>query len=675
MDNSQLTATYFDVVYTPDDNKITFDIDALTTINDYVEAHAEVVVYGLTIMTQTIRLCDLNYDTICPLTSGHIQVKSDYEVPSSIQANIPNIAYTIPDLDARVRVVVYATGDTNTPLACVEAQLTNGKTVQTKYAAWPIAAVSGLGLLTSGIVSIFGHSNTAAHIASNSVSLFIYFQSLAITAMLAVERVPPIAAAWAQNFMWTMGIIRVSFMQHIINWYVQATSGTVTSILRNRNIYSISVAKKFLKRDVIDDDSSLYSTNEKEADLSNKILVLRGIQRVAFLAGIEISNLFLTGIVFFLFVVIVLFLCLTSFKAIVELLVRTKAIRPGKFAEYRKQWNTITKGVLYRLALITLPQLSLLCLWELMQRDSTGCVVVAVVVFIVILVLLVQAVVRVLVVARKSIRMYKNPAYLLFGAAKTLNRYGFLYIQYRADKYYWVAVVLILTLARSIFIALMQRYGKAQALIVFIIEIAYTALVCWKRPFMDKRTNIFNIFIAVVNALNALFYLFFSQLFKQPDVVSSIMAVVYFVLNAIFALILLVFTIVTCVLSLLYKNPDTRYQPMKDDRVSFIPRTDSIEKNGDDMELMALGAAAMRGHDRDSMLVDQKKPIQSPFEETQDDLITGSSSGQKYEQIPSRSREASFSSSSGIVQPTSAVLGSDHRDTSYQGYSDRVRWG
>ena len=90
------------------------------------------------------------------------------------------------------------------------------------------------------VISIIGYSNTAAHIASNSMSLFVYFQSLAVTAMMAVVRTPPLAAAWAQNFMWSLGVVRVGFVQDIANWYLQATGGTPTDILKSRYL-SISV--------------------------------------------------------------------------------------------------------------------------------------------------------------------------------------------------------------------------------------------------------------------------------------------------------------------------------------------------------------------------------------------------------------------------------------------------
>ncbi|ODQ62490.1 hypothetical protein WICANDRAFT_26204 [Wickerhamomyces anomalus NRRL Y-366-8] len=697
MKSSQLTASYFDVRFYPSNKTVEFDIKAVTTISGDIVAHATLITYGINVLEKDIDFCrDLNLKELCPLSAGRIDVDSNYQLGDSIIKMIPNIAYTIPDLDARVKVVAYAKNDTNTPLACVEAVLTNGKTVQTKYASWPIAAISGLGLITSGIVSIIGHSNTAAHIASNSISLFVYFQNLAITSMMAVSRVPPIAAAWAQNFQWSMGIINTSFMQKAIKWYVQATGGHSTIVVENSNILSISVQKRdfiesllkraapiaadtgitLLKRagDSIDelDDSSLYTTDEHNTnDITSKILILRGIQRVAYLAGIEISNFFLTGIVFFLFFVFVLLICLIFFKALVELLIRSNIMKQHKFNEFRQQWATIIKGTLFRLALIALPQVSLLTLWEFTERDSPATIVVAVFLLLIVFGLLLYGATRVILIGRESSRLYKTPAYLLYGNMKILNRFGFLYVQFQADYYWWLVPLLGYTILRSIFVALIQAYGKAQALCVFIIELVYFVALCWKRPYMDKRTNVFNILIHLVNFFNSIMFLFFSNLFKQPQVVSSVCAVVLFVVNAVFALFLLIFTIVTCTLSLLYKNPDTRYQPMKDDRVSFIPRTEAVEKtNKKDTELLALGETVLKG--------------QQPQQLNQmQDSESDSESSNKFPQsrIPfngnERSRSDSLNSSS-QVEPSSAVLGTTNNltrpgisfaDTTYRGNS------
>lgn len=47
MDNSQLTASFFDVKFYPDNNTVIFDIDATTTLNGNVTVKAELLTYGL----------------------------------------------------------------------------------------------------------------------------------------------------------------------------------------------------------------------------------------------------------------------------------------------------------------------------------------------------------------------------------------------------------------------------------------------------------------------------------------------------------------------------------------------------------------------------------------------------------------------------------------------------
>lgn len=646
MKNSLFTASHFNVVFYPDNSTVYFDITAIANIDGYVGAKVDVIAYGINAISKNITFCSLNYKTICPFSSGHLELTKYQKIPEKFIKEIPSVAYTIPDLDARVRVVLYDTNNTKT-YACVEAVLSNGKTVQNKYVSWPIAAVSGLGVLTSGVVSVIGHSNTAAHIASNSMSLFVYFQSLSLTAMLAVAKVPPIAAAWAQNFEWSLGIVRTKFVQDIANWYIQATGGTPTDILKTSYL-SISVQKK-IKRSakyILDSfynsqsipslskrasvsldtgnfgysdklDNSLYTVNEKSSDLSSKILILRGMQRVAYLAGIELTNLFMTSIMFLLFVAFVLVVCISAFKAVIEICIRSKILNEGRFGEYRQQWSYIIKGSLYRLLLLAFPQICVMCLWQFTENDSAGTIVIAVFLLAVVLILLFQASIRVFHLGRKSVRQFKNPAYLLYGDSKFLNKFGFIYVHYRADKYYFVTITLVYVLLKTLFIAVLQQHGRPQSVIVFAIELIYCVLVCWLRPFMDKRTNAFNITISIINAINALFFMFFSYIFNQPQIVASVMAVVYFVLNAVFALFLLLFTIISCVIALVSKNPDTRYQPMKDDRVSFLPRFDKSGKNvggdkKDDMELMALGAIAMRGHEnggKPNHLLDEDESI------------------------------------------------------------------
>lgn len=65
------------------------------------------------------------------------------------------------------------------------------------------------------------------------------------------------------------------------------------------------------------------------------------------------------------------------------------------------------------------------------------------------------------------------------------------------------------------------------------------------------------------------------------------MGVIFFVYNAIFALVLLILVLIASVYAIVSKDPDMRYQPMRDDRSSFIKSTGQLNT-----ELDALGATA-----------------------------------------------------------------------------------
>lgn len=105
---------------------------------------------------------------------------------------------------------------------------------------------------------------------------------------------------------------------------------------------------------------------------------------------------------------------------------------------------------------------------------------------------------------------------------------------------------------------------------------------------MDKRVNVFNLSICCLNFFNSIFLLFFSGIFKLPGMVGGIMGVVWFFANAIFAIVLLVLVFASSCYAVFAKNPETRYQPMRDDRNSFIKSTANLNST----ELDALGASA-----------------------------------------------------------------------------------
>lgn len=157
-----------------------------------------------------------------------------------------------------------------------------------------------------------------------------------------------------------------------------------------------------------------------------------------------------------------------------------------------------------------------LCLWELTQKDSAAEVVLALFFFISMTVALVWAAFKVVRIAKRSVNMHKNPAYILFSDPATLNKWGFLYVQFRATAYYFIIPLLLYILVKALFLAFAQTNGRAQAIGLLIIEAVFLISVCILRPWMDKKTNGFNISIAAINFLNVIFLLVFTSIFDQP---------------------------------------------------------------------------------------------------------------------------------------------------------------
>ena len=166
--------------------------------------------------------------------------------------------------------------------------------------------------------------------------------------------------------------------------------------------------------------------------------------------------------------------------------------------------------------LIGYPQMCVLCLWELTVRDSAAEVVLALFYFVAMTLALIWAALKVVRIARRSVSMHRNPAYILYSDPKALNKWGFLYVQFRATAYYFIFFILLHILLKAIFVAFAQNSPIPQTIGLLIIEAVFLITVSILRPWMDKKTNAFNISISVINFLNVVFLLVFTSVFNQP---------------------------------------------------------------------------------------------------------------------------------------------------------------
>jgi hypothetical protein len=599
--HSSFTASYFHLNYFPDNNTASIDMAATSSVQGKVKFDIAISAYGHEFTRFEFDPCNITLPGtdgglkgMCPMTPAKIPLKYNFPNVPKLDA-IPAIAYTVPDLDATFRIFVNMS-DTRESLACVEGNVSNGKTVDLLGVKWATAIIAGLALMSSAVLSGLGYANAAAHIAANSLSLFGYFQNQAILGLTGV-RLPPIVQSWTQDFQWSMGIIRVGWMQDIFTWYQRSTGGDASNIFATLGSVSVQVQKRSLDAGVslMNRGAAMLpravSTLAKRANVKSETgtFIVFGIQRVAFRAKIETTNLFMTGLTFFCIFVVLTIIAVAGFKGVCELLAKRRWMNNDKFAEFRNGWLTVLKGILFRVVLIGFPQMTILCLWEFTQNDSPALVVLAVFFLVSMCFTLGWGASKIIRIARRSVAMHRNPAYILFSDPQALNRWGFLYIQFRASAYYFIVPVLVYTLIRAMFIAFGQRSGIAQAVGLIVVEAIALVGASVLRPWMDKSTNSFNIAICAINFINAIFLLIFTNVFGAPGLVVGIVGVVLFVLNAAFALILLLMVIISTTVTLFRKNPDARYQFMADDRASFMKSQTHLTTT---TELDALAATA-----------------------------------------------------------------------------------
>ncbi|KAK5657329.1 hypothetical protein OQA88_3394 [Cercophora sp. LCS_1] len=610
-ENSGFQASLFKVVFTPNNNTANVDIVAVSSIQGSVIFDILITAYGFEITKAKVDPCDAGLAGLCPMTAGKIPLNFNLPVSADAIKQIPGIAYDFPDLDATVRVMINVTDGPNagTSVACVEADISNGKTVDLLGVKWATAIVAGLALVSSAIVSGLGHYNAASHVAANALSLFGYFQAQAMLGLTGVP-LPPVVMAWTQDFQWSMGIVRVDFMQDIFTWYQRATGGTPAHIFDALTTVSVQVEKRsveiaelgmgLMKRSVAMMPRTIVepiSDVMKRAALMKRAniqtgsgsYIVFGIQRVAFKAGIESTNLFLTSLTFFCLLVFSVSLSVALFKAGLELAVKKRWSKSDKFIEFRNGWLTVLKGILFRLTLIGFPAMAIFCLWEFTQNDSAALMVLAVFFFFGMIVTLGWAAAKVIRIARRSVAMHRNPAYILFSDPLALNKWGFLYVQFRASAYYFIVPVLGYILIKAMFVAFGQHNGTVQAVGFILVEAAALIGASVLRPWMDKSTNIFNISICAMNFLNSIFLLIFTEVFNQPKMVTGVVGLVLWIFNAVFALVLLLMLIISTIFVFFRENPDGRYTYMADDRTSFMKSQTHLTTT---TELDALGATA-----------------------------------------------------------------------------------
>lgn len=562
MTDSQLSASKLYASYFPDNQSVAFDISIQSLVSTNVSIDVDISAYGIEIK-KVIDPCDMEISGFCPMQTGNIALSGSHTLTGealSILDSIPSIAYTVPDLDAVVTINIYES-DTNTQLACVRTTVQNGRSVYHRAVYWVMCMVIGIPLLIFLLISPVLQTPALWEIVETMITLFQFAQIQALYSMMATS-LPAIIYSWGRNFMWSMGIIRIGFMQDVFTWYVKSTGGTPSTLVDLGIHANVALAKRG-----IDLGSLAKRATTTVTTSTSDSITLRGIKRISYMMGIETTNFFATGFSFFIILLFFSLLVAMASRFIVEMVLLASRNQALKKQRIRLYWKSISKGFFYRVIFVGFTQMSVLSMWEIYTRDSSALAFLSMYVIVDMAVLLCYAFVRTIQIIRKT-GPYSHPdvLYNLYSDTQHLMRWGFMYVQLDVRFFYFTFPLLLITLVRSMFIGFGQDSPKVQGCAMFGISVVVFALMVILRPYATKHMNTLHIGVALMNLISGSFILVMCQAFYVEELARQVIGIIFFALNAITMLLLILGIFIRTLIVLFRKSGHGTYYRILDDQ-------------------------------------------------------------------------------------------------------------
>jgi hypothetical protein len=88
-ENSSFSANLFDVLFTPDDGKLRFNITGVSTVEGNITIDAKVYAYGFLAYENSLDPCESDLLGLCPMQEAPIDLRSNFDVPKEALKQVP----------------------------------------------------------------------------------------------------------------------------------------------------------------------------------------------------------------------------------------------------------------------------------------------------------------------------------------------------------------------------------------------------------------------------------------------------------------------------------------------------------------------------------------------------------------------------------------------------------
>ena len=502
-------------------------------------------------------------------------------MPPAYANEIPSIAFNVPDLEGGAKLELTAL-DGGQDLACIESDVTNGKTVESPAVSYVAVGVAGAALLLTGISAIGSAGTTGGHVPSPSFGDVVgWFQSIAMNGMLSVQY-PPIYRSFSKNFAFSGGLVPWNSMQTSIDSFRRVTGGNLTDdnvqYLQNASlVYTTgsTSGQGILSKRAIDflfephlvsrdtsaaingtqsgTDAAAAASNSTNSGNSKVTHIVHGIQGYVEQLTIPKANTFMTVLLVFALVIAAITAGILLLKVVLETWALFGSF-PKKLTNFRRRYWGLLARTITNLILLLYGVWTLYCIYQFTNGDSWAAKVLAGVTLALFSAILAFFTVKIWQIAQKFKRMEGDTA-ILYEDKETWRRYSLFYDNYKRG-YWWLFMpgILYMFLKGSV-IAAGNGHGLVQTAGQLIIESLMLALVLFTRPFATTAGNWINVVIQVVRMLSVVCIMVFVEQLGIAQSTKTITGVVLIAVQSVLTSVLAVLIAVNAIIVCIRENP------------------------------------------------------------------------------------------------------------------------
>ncbi|QGA13664.1 hypothetical protein EYB26_001314 [Talaromyces marneffei] len=578
--NATIRVNNFNVEYDQNSNNVVFDVSGTSDKVQNVTVSLVVSAYGKQVYEKDFNPCDAGsaVPELCPVPARAFSASGNMTIPSQYADMIPSIAFNVPDLEGRARLELKA-ADTGDEVACIESEVTNGKTLQIPAISYVAAGIVAASLALSGLTALGTAGQPGAATPSPSFGEVIgWFQTLATSGALSVQY-PSAYRTFTSNFAFAGGLIPWTQMQNSIDNFRNVTGGNVTEnnyqFLRNATLTfsdgstNSSLAKRALSnilarsalfiRDVSTSDN--VTTNSSAS--SGIVAELKGIQAWSEQLYIPSSNIFMTVLLFFAIVIAAIAVGILLVKVVLEAWALYGSF-PQSLVDFRKHYWGLLGRTITNLVLIVYGIWVLYCVYQFTRGDSWAAKLLAGVTLAAFTALLAAFSVRIWLLARRYKKSQGDNS-VMYEDEEIWRRYSLFYDSYKRS-YWWIFIPAILySFIKGCIIAGGDGHGLFQTGGQLIVEALMLILLLWSRPYVAKSGQWINITIQVVRVLSVACILVFVEELGIAQTTKTITGVVLIAVQSTLTVVLAILIGVNALIACIRKNPHIRLRERKGD--------------------------------------------------------------------------------------------------------------